>query len=167
MNLSDQRHFQAAQGWLDLGAPPEALEELDQITSGCRNLPDVLKLRWRIHTAAGRHARAFDVAERLTEEWPDDPEPFVWRSESARKMKGGGCGLALELLLEAVNEFEDEPILPFRVACYECRLGNLDEARAWLHRALELAGRNGTTEHWKSLARHEPDLERMRNASAW
>jgi hypothetical protein len=48
----DSHYLQAAQGWLELGNPTEANEELQKITAPNRGHPDVLQLRWQIYAQA-------------------------------------------------------------------------------------------------------------------
>jgi hypothetical protein len=48
----DSTHLQAAEGWLELGNPLEANEELEKITPELRPQPDVLRVRWQIYAAA-------------------------------------------------------------------------------------------------------------------
>jgi hypothetical protein len=43
----------------------------------------------------------------------------------------------------------------YNLACYECQLGDLDEARKWL----ETACRIGERDHMKSMAVQDPDLK--------
>ena len=121
-----------------------------------------MKLRWEIYTKAGKHGSAFVVAEGLTRLLPDEPQPFIWRAHSQRHMEGGSVHRAIEMLLAIVNRFTDEPTFPFNLACYNSQVGNLDQAKAWLHIAFEVAEKNGTGLRWKSLAMDEPDLAPMR-----
>ena len=165
-SFHERQLLRAATGWLELGNPDEAFNELEKITPFHRAHPDVLKLRWRIYDSAGKHQSAFGVAQGLSRLLPDDAEPFVWRSYSARRMKGGGLGLALELLLDVVNDFPGEPILPFNIACYHCQRGDLNEAKTWLHTAYEVAGRNGTLRYWKTKTLDDDDLAELRKQNA-
>ena len=48
MELDDQRHYDAAQGWLELGNLPEAEAALDRISPGIREQPAVLEMRFHI-----------------------------------------------------------------------------------------------------------------------
>jgi hypothetical protein len=52
LELHDQRHLEAAQGWLGLGNHLEANEELEQITPDMRDHPSVLEVRFHIYAAA-------------------------------------------------------------------------------------------------------------------
>ena len=105
---------------------------------------------------------AFTVAEGLTRLMPEDVQAYIWRSYSARRMEGGSTLAALELLLNVANDFPDEPIVPFNLACYNAVLNKLAEAHTWLHITLEVAGRNGTEKQWKQSVLDEPDLEALR-----
>jgi len=162
MTPKDQRHLTAAEGWLELGDHIAAFDELENLEPLHRAHPDVLRLRWRIYNKAKRHESAFGVADGLTRLLPDDPEVFVWRSHSARRMPGGGPEQALELLLEVATELPNETAVPFDLARYNCQLGKLTEARNWLHIAFEVAQRNGTAKFWKSRTLDEKDLEPLR-----
>lgn len=164
MGTDDQQHIRAAEGWLELGDHLSAFEELEKLSPRQRALPDVFKLRWRIFNHAGKHEMAFQVAEGLTRMLPDDAQVFAWRSYSARRMPGGGIDGALALLEDAVNDFPDEPLLSFNVACLYCQLERIAEARKWLNMAFEVAKRNGTAKYWKTKALDDPDLEPLRKA---
>ena len=50
----DSHHLEAAKGWLELGNPEEAFEELGLIEPQLRGHPDVLELCWRIYATAGK-----------------------------------------------------------------------------------------------------------------
>jgi hypothetical protein len=49
LELHDQRHLEAAQGWCELHAFAEADAELDNITASLRAHPNVLEVRWQIY----------------------------------------------------------------------------------------------------------------------
>jgi hypothetical protein len=159
---SDERHLKAAQGWLELGLIIDAFNELEMLPAEHRRHPDVFKLRYRIYATAGKWSQAFQIAEGLTRLLPDTAEPFIWRSECARKIPDAGPRRALELLLDVVNEFPDEPVVPFNLARYNALLGDRMVARSWLHIAFDIAARKGTSSHWRMQALDEPDLEPLR-----
>lgn len=158
LTQEDYRHISAAEGWLELGDHIAAFDELENIEPLHRAHPDVLKLRWRIYAEAEKWESAFELAEGLTRLLPDELEPFIWRSDSARRMQNGGVLHAFELLQDVVRDFPDEPLVPFNLACYCCQLGRMPQAQSWLHIAFEVAQRNGTEKHWKLKALDEKDL---------
>jgi tetratricopeptide (TPR) repeat protein len=164
--IDDQRRIEAAEGWIGLNSPGEALNELDEITPQHQVHPNVLKLRWQIYTKLEKHDAAFAIAHGLTRILAQDPEAFIWRSYSARRMQRGGLERAMDLLLEVVNTFPDEPILPFNLACYNAQLGKFTEARNWLVIALQVAERSGSLDYWKLEARNDIDLKPLWNAAS-
>ena len=59
------------------------------------------------------------------------------------------------MLLPVVDEFPEEYIIRYNLACYACQLGNLKEARDWLKKASDQAG----TKQIKRMALKDADLE--------
>ena len=162
----DARRLEAAEGWLELGDCVSAFNELEEVAPERRAHPDVLKLRWRIYIKAEKFGNAFTVAEGLTRLLPDEVDAFVWRSYSTRRMEGGGVQQAFDLLRDVAEDFRDEPIVPFNLACYLCQLNQLAEAKSWLHLAFDAAERQGTAKHYKALALDDPDLLSLRQSAA-
>src|SRR5688572_11574679 len=160
MNLpaSDREHLKTAEGWLELGDHLSAFEHLERIDSMHHAHPDVLKLRVRIYMKARKWESAFQLADGLSRKTPDDVQVFVWRSECARWMPGGGILRALELLLDVSGDFPDEPVVPYTLARYNALLEKLVEAIHWLNLAFEAARRDGSAREWTQRATEEPDL---------
>lgn len=61
-----------AKGWLELRAPLEANEELEEIQPVNRTHPEVLKLRFAVFSAAGKWDMALEIAGCLHRELPED-----------------------------------------------------------------------------------------------
>ena len=151
--------LRAATGWLELGDHLSAFEELERLPQEKRTHPDVLKIRYEIYAKAGKWESAFELAEGLSRLVPDEVTAFVWRSCAARRMPGGSVERALELLSDVANDFPDEPIVPFNLACYNCQLGKLTEARSWLLIAFDVATKQNAAREWKLQAIDDTDLE--------
>lgn len=66
---------------------------------------------------------------------------------------------AWDALLPAAEKFPDVHVIPFNLACYACQMGRLPEARDWLKRALEIAGKARNQKRVRLRALDEPDLE--------
>lgn len=160
-NWSDtnEMHLEAARGWLELGDHQSALQELEDLTGLRRAQPDVLKLRLQIYVLARKWRNAYAIAEGLARVLPNDPEVFVWRAQAARWMPGGGLSHAMTLLLEVANDFPDDPSIPFRLACYNCQMGNHATAGSWLQIAFDAARRAKSEMQWLAAAQEEPDLK--------
>jgi len=54
LELQNQRHLEAAQGWCELHAYTEADAELDKIDASLRAHPKVLEVRWQRLRQGGR-----------------------------------------------------------------------------------------------------------------
>ena len=146
-------HLQAAHGWLELGNPTEADAELDNIAPELRVHPDVLKTRWGIYAVARKWEAALDIAATIIRLAPDDPMGWVNRSYVLHELKR--TPEARDNLLRVVGRFPADSTMRFNLACYECQLGRLDLAKAWLEKAFVL----GDAREMKLAALSDPDLE--------
>jgi predicted Zn-dependent protease len=149
----DQHHLVAAQGWVELGNDLEANEELEQITPSNRAHPAVLEVRWQIYAKAKKWDAALDIASALAQMVPEEPLGWVHRSYCLHEMKK--TEEARDNLLRVVDKFPNDPIMRYNLACYECQLGRVEQAKNWLEKAFKLGGRKRI----KLMALEDPDLE--------
>jgi len=149
----DTFHLQAAQGWLELGSPIESSEELEKITPQMRTHPDVLKVRWEIYAAQKKWEAALDIATTLMELEPEKPLGWVHRSYCLHELKR--TAEARDNLLRVVDKFSMSATIPYNLACYECQLGNLPQAKKWLKAAFRI----GNKKQMKRAALEDPDLK--------
>src|SRR5229473_3134231 len=133
---SDTMHLQAAQGWFELGDPLEADAELEQISPQNRAHPAVLEVRWAIYAAAKKWEAALDIAATFIQLAPEYPFGWLHRSFALHALKR--TAEARDNLLIALDKFPDESILRYNVACYECQLGRLEQAKHWLEKAFKM-----------------------------
>lgn len=154
--LPDQRHLDAAEGWLGLGDHLSANEELEQITPVFRAHPEVLAIRWLVYSKAGKWELAVEVARILSEILPDNSWGFIQYAYSLHELKR--TKEAWGVLIPVVDKFPDH-IIRYNLACYACQLGNVEEALAWLVKAIALAGKKEIRE----MALNDPDLEPLRD----
>jgi tetratricopeptide (TPR) repeat protein len=149
----DRRHLLAAQGWLELGDHIEANAELEKIAPGLLAHPEVLTVRWEIYAAAKKWEAALFIAAALIQLNPEDPLEWIHQSYCLREL--GLTGDARRHLLDAVRRFPSSATILYNLACYECRLGRLQQAKQWLGKAFEL----GDARKMKQAALEDPDLE--------
>jgi len=149
----DTLHLLAAQGWLELGNHIEANEELENITASLRAHPDVLKVRWEIYAAAKKWKATLDIAAALIQLDPDDPLGWVHRSYALHELKR--TAEARDNLLCVVDRFPSSATMRYNLACYECQLGRLEQAKNWLKKAFAL----GDARAMKLAALDDPDVE--------
>ena len=153
MQPPDSLHLRAAQGWLELGSVEEAKGELGNLSESSRNHPDVLELRWAICAAERKWESALELAEALIKTDPEEAAGWVHRSYALHELKR--TQEARDNLLKVVDKFGDSPTIRYNLACYECQLGNLEEARQWLERAFRL----GDRKRMKPAALQDLDLK--------
>ena len=151
----NNRHLEAAQGWLGLGDVLEANEELDQIALEFRAHPAVLWVRYQIYSKAKKWELATEIAATLTEQLPNDPAFWISLAYATRRKTGGGIPEAKAILIKAKTLFPKHYLISYNLACYECQLGNLKEAMEFLGAAIDLAGEKDI----RTRALDDPDLE--------
>jgi tetratricopeptide (TPR) repeat protein len=149
----DHHHLEAAQGWFELGNCIEANEEPEQITPEYRTHPAVLEVRWQIYAKAKKWDAALEIASSLVRMVPELELGCVHRSYCLHELKR--TDEARDNLLRVVDKFPDEPIMRYNLACYECQLGRLEQAKNWLEKAFKL----GNPKKVKLMALEDPDLE--------
>ena len=62
---------------------------------------------------------------------------------------------AYDNLHSVLDDFPDEWLMRYNLACYSCQLGKLEEAHAWLTKAKKKGG----AKQINLMARNDPDLE--------
>ena len=149
----DSYHVRAAQGWLELGNPIEANTELEQINPALSDHPDVLEVRWQIRAQVKQWDECVKLASTLIKADPTTVTGWIHRSYALHELQR--TAEARDGLLSVIGLFPEELTLPYNLACYECKLGNLPKAREWL-------GKIFSTEHaaeWKATALEDLDLK--------
>ena len=136
----DTHHLKAAVGWLELGNHAEAGEEIARVSAANLDHPDVLEVRWAICAEGNSWDAAAEVAESLVAVAPERASGWVHRAYAARRARCGSLAQAENLLLEALDKFPKESVIPYNLACYAAQLGRLDDAWDWLHKAMEVEG---------------------------
>ena len=149
-------HVTAAEGWLELGNPAEAAAELAGVDSEWADHPAVIELEWQIQAHASQWETCLTLAARLVARHPELPAGYIHRSYALHELQR--TAEARDQLLPALTLFPEEEILPYNLACYECRLGNLPRARQWLGQLF----RRKDALTWRRAAQSDPDL-----ASLW
>lgn len=129
----------AAQGWLELGNCAEAQLELERLPRAFWNHPHVLQVRWGIQAGQENWVAALELATALTESEPEEALGWVHRSYSLHELKR--TREARDNLLQVVERFPLSATLLYNLACYECQLGDLPQARKWLEKAFRVGDR--------------------------
>jgi lipopolysaccharide biosynthesis regulator YciM len=120
----------AAEGYLELGMVPDALREFGDLPARVKTSLEGLTMLMEIHRAEEEWEAMESVASRL---WEADPENVDrWIDWAIALRQSDSVASARVLLLEAVERFPEEALVHFHLACCECQLGNLPQARRHL-----------------------------------
>jgi Flp pilus assembly protein TadD len=151
----DSHYLSAAAGWLGLGNVAEAKMELDKIAPPFKSHPAVLSVCFDLHAQSKQWGAAAEIAGKLTELEPREAGAWISLAYATRRKNGGGIPAARAILVQAQRNFPKEAIIAYNLACYDCQLGDLIAAKAWLDKACHL----GDVHTVKRMARQDPDLE--------
>jgi len=111
----------------------------------------VLEMRVLILMKGSRWRDALKVSKQLCAAAPAAPTGFIHAAFCLHEL---GCTReARELLLEGPAALVKEPTYHYNLACYECVLGNLDVAKAYLEASISM------DEKLRAFAKGDPDLK--------
>ena len=153
----DQMHLNAADGWLGFDHVIEAEKELKQITPAMQHHPEVLAVRCKMWLKAESWVACEKVAQEIIDLEPESTFGWIHRSYALHEQKL--TGTARMCLLPAVELFPDDITIRYNLACYECVLGNMNEAKAHLVKAFNLALTQDCYDEWKKLMLSDEDLK--------
>ena len=151
----DTHYLLAAVGWLELGNSTEARVELAQVNAARQNHPDVLEVRWLIAVEEGRWDEGLAAARTLLDVASERVSGWLHQAYALRRVPGGSIQQAWDALLPAFAKFPKEPIIAFNLSCYACQMGQMELAREWLKRAMQI----GDKEVLKKMALGDKDLQ--------
>lgn len=149
----DRFHLLAAEGWLDLGSGVEAAAEWGRLSETVRSHPAAIEVRWRIEARSGRWQEALASAEQLLRLSDDHPVAWIHRSYALHELSR--TREAYDHLEPAAARFPEETTIPYNLACYACRMGQLETARQWLAEASRRKSRRAI----QQIALADADLE--------
>jgi len=150
MSLSD-KIIVAAQGYFELEMHREAIAELNRLPLHEQIRPDVLEMRVLILMKDERWREALEASEKLCAVAPENPIGFIHSAYCLHEM--GRTQQAKELLLEGPAALASDPTYHYNLACYECTLGNLKVAQAYLSASFAM------DQKLREFAKSDPDLK--------
>ena len=148
----DSFFIEATVGWVELGNPREALQELAQVSPENMSHPQVLELKWQILARLENWEHSLPVAQAFCDVAPSLEQGWLHQAVSLYRLKR--TEEAWNLLLPMAQKFPRSWVIPYDLACYACQLGKVDEARVWLKKAFA----QGEAKEVKVLALADPDL---------
>jgi len=140
----------AAQGYCELGMFADSLAELESMPGNVQKHPAVVEAKLIVLMQAQRWKEALRVGQQLTKLAPDRNIGYIHTAYCLHEI--GNTEKALKTLLSGPDTLQSEPVFHYNLACYECRLGNHDVARAHLEKSVQL------DKKFRDYAKSDPDL---------
>lgn len=134
--MPESTTLRAAQGWLELGLPAEALCEIRSLPGAEQQRPAALRLRLAAEMERGAWNAAADSARLLCLRRPGDPGPFLLAAFCLHET--GDTLAARDWLMRGPRSLLDEPLFHYNLACYLAVLGDRGRARHFLERACRM-----------------------------
>lgn len=126
----------AAEGYLELQLPAQALRELERLESGDRRTSEALYLAGEALRALHRYREAIPVLKSAAERAPSKLHIRLALGWCYKRV--GKIEQAIEALHKALEEDLQEPIVFYNLACYYSLAGQRDPALTHLAHALSL-----------------------------
>jgi tetratricopeptide (TPR) repeat protein len=149
----DQRHWQTAVGYVELGMFQDATDQLEKIDPFNRAAPEVLAVRMAVYHGLKQWELMQEIAKRLADFQPHDVQWIISYAYATRR--ADSIQAAKEILLNAETKFPKEGIIKYNLACYFCQTGDTESAKNYLKKAFELDS------SWRAKALDDPDLEAL------
>jgi tetratricopeptide (TPR) repeat protein len=146
----DQQHWQSAVGYVELGMFADADSELEKIDPFCRAAHEVLAVRIAIYRGLQKWELMAEIAKRLAEFQPDDVQWTISLAYATRR--ANSIKAAKQILLNAESRFPNAAIIKYNLACYCCQTADVQNAKSYLGKALEIDS------SWRLKALDDEDL---------
>lgn len=148
---ADDRHLQAAVGYLGLGMIEDAANEIECLPPDQKNSSEVLGVRMEIYRATEKWTLLEVVARELWKRHQD--HPVYWNELAWAVRRVDSVESANDILLDAVKKFPRDALTRFNLGCYACQMGEIKLAKEWVRQAIDFDPK------FKLLALDDPDLE--------
>jgi tetratricopeptide (TPR) repeat protein len=142
--------IRAASGWVELGMPADALNELKSLPADQSGDRTVLQLKLSAEMALQQWKDAAETAKRLCMESVDEPDYFLSAAFCLHEL--GETEEARKWLLRGPEILSEMAVFHYNMACYLWTLGEKERAHNHLAKAFEM------DESFKESARHDKDL---------
>lgn len=129
----------------------EAHEEIENLGPYLKTSSAVLGVRLEIYPAAEKWPLMEVVARELWKRHQD--EPVYWNDLAWAGRRADSIKAAQKILLDATDRFPCDAMTLFKLGCYACQPGDIEQAKEGVRRAIELDAK------FKPLALDNADLE--------
>ena len=151
MDIATEKIVTAAIGYLELGMPVDAVGALESLHPEVKNTTEVLKMRALIYHEAETWALLEPMAAELAKREPQ--ELGWWVNWGFATRRTTDIPTARKILLDAERLHPESAIIHFNLGCYACQLGELDEAKRRVSKAIHFDA------SFRAIAAADSDLE--------
>jgi Tfp pilus assembly protein PilF len=148
------KRLNAAVGYLNLGMPMDAWNELEDIDAKDRARPEVFKVRVEVCRALEKWEMMAEVSNHLRKIEPDEVGHSLNMAYAVRRFRGESE--AADILSLALRRYYDDALVRYNLACYWCVMGRVEEAREMLETAFK------KDSSLRELAETDEDLAALR-----
>jgi tetratricopeptide (TPR) repeat protein len=142
--------IRAASGWLELGMPTDALNEIQSLPKDIMGDKLVLELKLAAEMALQHWKDAAETAKLLCVEAVDDPDFFLSAAFCLHEL--GETDEARKWLQRGPDVLSEMAVFHYNMACYLWTLGEKERAHNHLAKAFEM------DDSFKESALHDKDL---------
>jgi tetratricopeptide (TPR) repeat protein len=153
--MSFEKCLLAAQGYLELDMPVEAMAELDSMAPDDRDLESALQLRLFIAMKSHNLEESLRICERLRQIYPEAVSGYIHGAFCLHER--GQTDAALNLLLSGPPSLAEEATYFYNLACYSAVLGDLEGAADYAQRSFAM------DDKFRDIAKLDPDLIELRD----
>ena len=153
--MSFEKSLLAAQGYLELDMPVEAMAELDSMVPDDRDLESALQLRLFIAMKSHNLEESLRICERLRQIYPEAVSGYIHGAFCLHER--GQTDAALNLLLSGPPSLAEEATYFYNLACYSAVLGDLEGAADYAQRSFAM------DDKFRDIAKLDPDLLELRD----
>lgn len=149
--MSLERSLLAAQGYIELEMPDEALRELDALSKEDQEREEVLQMRLFVFMRERDWDKALGVCALIRDTYPNCMTGFIHGAFCLHEM--GRTQEAKDILLQGPEVLLSEATYHYNLGCYDAVLGNLEDARKHLKMSFQM------DKKFREIAKYDPDLK--------
>jgi len=144
------RTLETALGWLELGLPEDTLRELQSLSACDRMRKEALEMKLSAEMQAKRWNAGADTGRLLCMREPKEPRFFINTAFCLHET--GDTLAARNWLRTGPSALIEDPLFHYNIACYHAVLGERNQARTHLERAIAM------DESFRAMADKDGDL---------
>ncbi len=128
--------LQFASGYLNLGMPDEALNELTRLKKDFQTLPEVMSLKGQIFLLRSEWSSAAELAQAGHDRYPELPDFYIQQALAYEQL--GEPARAIDIWMSAPEAIKRSGFCHYNLARCQARLGNTSSARRHAQQAVKL-----------------------------